>query len=980
MGAFVRRVLTLLAFALLLAPAVAVAQSTVSGVVTDSSGAVMPGVTVEAASPALIEKTRSVTTDDQGRYSIVDIRPGVYSVTFTLQGFSTISREGIQVTANVTVPLNAELRVGAVEETITVTGATPMVDVQQAAARQVLSREQLDVLPTARSFLSTGVVVSTAKITRPDMGGVQVGQASYLSARGRSANDNAIEVDGLDTRISNGISQSGYNNFAMVQDVTYQTSAMGPDAAGGGVRINMIPRDGGNRFSGDVFFGTSSSTLQSDNLTPGLRAAGLRSADALQYLFEVTPAIGGPIVKDKLWFFGSVKYSKVKVHPAGARFFSTGEPGYTVNDLHNVSGRVTWQATPRNKITAFVDRWFRSQDHTTAFTAGDGFAPGVDWETATSTYPARFAYLGYVKWTSPITNRLLFEAGLSDVHFPTFFGTPLPGIVKTPFTPEWYAGALRRDIVLNTFQGQSNFSGQDATQTSYNTSTALSYVTGSHNAKVGFSYRYGNADTNAPGANAHLTQQYRNGVADSVLVYATPHNVDTSIDELSVYAMDSWVLKRLTLNLGLRLDRFSGRVNPTTLPAGRFVAARDYRELSPVSPFFNMSPRLSAVYDLFGNAKTALKFSASKYNTPLSVFYFNPFAFNSVTPDTRIWLDRDLVPGTATASGNVLPTNGDNIAQDNEIGPRQNNRFGLAPEQRADPDLKREYSWDYTASVQHQVVNNLSVMAGWYAARTYDTQRTLNTLRSFNDYTSFQTVNPYDPTETLTVFRLNNNRVGVVDNLITNSDINRRDYQAFEASVNSRLTKGGNINFGWAAERVRRVTCDTPDPNQLRFCDHTGELYQEYGGVETIPFRHEFKLSLSQQLPLGFNVAASLISFAGNNLIIGQGGAGNQVGQTGSIAWNVPAALFPGGRTEVVNLPLESPGVVYLDRWNQFDLSVRRNFKVGRYEFRPALELYNLTNNAVVLSQNNTFGTAANLSPLSVLQGRFAKISMLLKF
>ncbi len=980
-GTFTKHIRTLLAAAvLLLTPVVASAQSTISGVVTDTSGGVIPGVTVEAASPALIEKVRSVSTDGQGRYAIVDLRPGVYSVTFSLQGFSTVIREKVEVAANVTVPVSADMQPGALQETITVTGATPMVDVQQAASRQVLSREQLDLLPTARSFLSTGVVVSTAKITRPDMGGVQVGQASYLSARGRSANDNAVEVDGIDVRISNGISQSGYNNFAMVQDVTYQTSAMGPDAAGGGVRINMIPRDGGNRFSGDLFVGTSSSRLQSDNLTPELRAAGLRSADSLRYLAEVTPSLGGPILKDKLWFYASPKFSKVKVHPAGARFFSTGEPGYTTNDLHNLSGRVTWQASERNKITAFVDRWFRSQDHTTAFTAGDGFAPGVDWETATSTYPARFAFLSYVKWTSPVTNRLLFEAGLSDVNFPTFFGTPLPGIVKPVGTPEWFAGALRRDIVLNTFVGQSNFSGQDTTQTSYNATTSLSYVTGSHTAKAGFSYRYGNADTNAPGANAHLTQQYRNGVPDSVLVYATPHNVDTSIDEFAVYGMDSWVLKRLTLNLGLRIDRFSGRVNPTSLPAGRFVAARNYPELHPVNSFTNLSPRLSAVYDLFGNAKTALKFSASKYNTPLSVFYFNPFAFNSVVPDTRIWLDRDLSPGTATPSGIGLPTNGDNIAQDNEIGPRQNNRFGLAPEQRADPDLRREYSWDYTATVQHEIIPNLSVMGGWYFARTYDTQRTLNTLRGISDYTPFQATNPYDPTETLTIYRLNQNRVGVVDNLITNSDINHRDYSAFEASVNSRVTRGGTLNFGWAAERVRRVTCDTPNPNELRFCDHTGALYQELGRVESIPYRHEFKLSLAQQLPYGFNVAASLISFAGNNLIIGQGGAGNQVGQTGSIAWAVPAGLFPGGRTEAVTLPLESPGVVYLDRWNQFDLSVRRNFNVGRYELRPALELYNLTNNAVVLSRSNTFGTALNLAPLSVLQGRFAKVSLLVKF
>jgi hypothetical protein len=980
MGTSAWRARTLLVVVVGLFPGVAAAQSTISGVVTDPSGAVLPGVTVEAASPALIEKTRTVTTDVQGRYSIVDIRPGVYSVTFSLQGFSSFSREGIQVAANITVPLNAELKVGSVAETITVTGATPMVDVQQAAQRQVLGREQLDVLPTARSFLSTGVVVPTAKISRPDMGGVQVGQASYLSARGRSSNDNAVEVDGLDVRISNGVSQSGYNNFAMVQDVTYQTSAIGPDSNGGGVRINMIPRDGGNRFAGDFFVGGSFDGWQKDNLTDELRAAGLRSADALQHLVEVTPAVGGPILRDKVWFFGSTKYSEVKVHPAGARSFSTGADGYTTNDLHNISARVTWQVTPRNKVTGYIDRWFKSQDHTITFTAGECCSPGVDWDTATSTYPAHNSYLSYVKWTSPVTSRLLVETGFAAVQFPTEFGTPLPGIVKDVGTPAWYAGALKQDISLNTFVGQSNFSSQYAEQPSYSVSSAVSYVTGSHNAKVGVSYRYANSDSSAPGANAHLTQQYQSRLPVRVLVYAVPHRVSTSIDEFAAFAMDSWVLNRLTVTGGLRLDRFGGRVNPMSLPAGRFVGERSFGELHPTDPFYDLSPRLSAVYDLFGNAKTALKFSASKYLTPLSVFFFNPFAPNSVTPDTRIWQDTDFIPGTTTPSGSVLPTNGDNIAQENEIGPRQNNRFGLAPEQRADSDLRREYSWDYSATVQHEIRPNLSVMAGWYYARTYDVQQTINVARSINDYTPFQVVNPYIPTEMVTIYRLNNDKVGVVDNVTTNSDVNHRDYQAYEASVTSRLLSDGVINFGWAMERARRVSCDTPNPNQLRFCDHTGQLYQELGQVEKFAYRHEFKLSMAQQLRYGFNVGLSFVSFAGAHRLVGAGGAANVVGSTGSVAWAVPAALFPGGITEAVTVPLLSPGVSYLDRWNQLDLSVRRNFRVGgRFELRPALEMYNLTNGAVVLSRNNNYGQALD-APLTVLQGRLTKLTLLVKF
>ncbi len=188
------------------------------------------------------------------------------------------------------------------------------------------------------------------------------------------------------------------------------------------------------------------------------------------------------------------------------------------------------------------------------------------------------------------------------------------------------------------------------------------------------------------------------------------------------------------------------------------------------------------------------------------------------------------------------------------------------------------------------------------------------------------------------------------------------------------------MNFGWAMERVRRVSCDTPNPNLLRFCDHTGELYQELGAVPDIPYRHEYKFSMAQELPYQFNVGASFISFSGANRLVGAAGGANVVGTGGSVAWPVPAAQFPGGITEAVTVPLLAPGISYLDRWNQLDLSVRRSFKVGqRFELRPALELYNVTNGAVVLSRNNNFGPALD-APLSVLQGRFTKLSVLVKF
>src|SRR5580765_4822570 len=146
------RLAALVLVAFVLAPLTAGAQSAIAGVVKDASGAVLPGVNVEASSPALIEKSRSVVTDAQGQYKIVDLRPGVYSVTFSLSGFATVQREGVELTANFTAAVNADLKVGAIEETVTVSGASPVVDVQNTQRRDVLTREVLDVLPTGRNY------------------------------------------------------------------------------------------------------------------------------------------------------------------------------------------------------------------------------------------------------------------------------------------------------------------------------------------------------------------------------------------------------------------------------------------------------------------------------------------------------------------------------------------------------------------------------------------------------------------------------------------------------------------------------------------------------------------------------------------------------------------------------------------------------------------------------------------------------------
>ena len=226
------------------APSRSEAQSAVSGVVTDASGAVLPGVTVEAASPVLIEKIRTTVTDTQGLYSLVDLRPGVYSLSFTLTGFTPLRREGLVVSSNVNLPVNVELKVGGLEETLTVSGQAAVVDVRNSARTAVLPRDILDALPTSRTYTTAGAIIPGIKLTKPDIGGTQAVQQAYPVSHGMvNHGDNIMLVDGMPVKL-NGTTSQAYTNFSMVEEVTYQTTGIAADTSGGGVRVNMIPKDG----------------------------------------------------------------------------------------------------------------------------------------------------------------------------------------------------------------------------------------------------------------------------------------------------------------------------------------------------------------------------------------------------------------------------------------------------------------------------------------------------------------------------------------------------------------------------------------------------------------------------------------------------------------------------------------------------------------------------------------------------------------
>src|SRR5438874_5494080 len=414
---------------LMLLPATAWAQAdtgNIAGVVRDTTGAVMPGVTVEATSPALIEKVRSATTDSQGLYRIVDLRPGTYTVVFTLTGFSTLRRNGIELTTGFTATVNADLRVGTIEETVTVTGASPVVDVQNVQQQITLSRAMLDALPTSRrpAQLVTLIVGANAGGTNfHDVGGVG-SDRGFFGVHGQRPDDMTYNVAGMDSRVFSG---GGFQyNAHTFQEVVVETAAGSAEATTGGVQINIVPKDGGNRFSGSLSAEFTGPGLTSDNLTDDLRARGLTAAPSGRRYYDVGGGLGGPIKRDTLWFFVASRREDRSLYQVGNYYnklqgtlfyepdFS--RPAYNRDYSTDYSLRLTWQAAAKHKIVLAHTQHPACQC-TFAILEQVSPLPLVAPEAvAEHHYDPQF--LSTANYTYPATNRLLIEASgsMSSYH------------------------------------------------------------------------------------------------------------------------------------------------------------------------------------------------------------------------------------------------------------------------------------------------------------------------------------------------------------------------------------------------------------------------------------------------------------------------------------------------------------------------------------------------------------------------------------
>src|SRR5688572_247667 len=423
---------------LLLLPAVAHAQATLSGLVRDTSGAVLPGVTVEASSPALIEKTRSATSDANGRYSIPDLRPGAYRVTFTLSGFKTVVNEGVELSGTGVFTVNADLAIGSVQETVTVTGDTPVVNLESTTRQAVLDQELVTAIPSSRTPFTVGVLIPGVRrgaFMSQDVGGSVVQEVASLEANGGRTADQRMMVNGvaLSSMIAGGWGGGAVPNATGTAEFAIDVSGVDAQAATGGVRINFIPRDGGNQFSGTLVGSFAGEDFASDNFTGSdVQSRGLSAPNRIKQNGDFNPGFGGPIKRDSLWFFLSARYLFAENYVAGMfvnenvnrldrfDYVPSTQQAILHQDQQIAQGRLTWQINQKNKIGV-----------TTDFEAFCACSTGISATTAPEAgVDRRFPLQRFVTmdWNSPVSNRLLLEA--SAIHRVERWGGMHPQVGK----------------------------------------------------------------------------------------------------------------------------------------------------------------------------------------------------------------------------------------------------------------------------------------------------------------------------------------------------------------------------------------------------------------------------------------------------------------------------------------------------------------------------------------------------------------------
>ena len=889
---------------------------TITGRALDTSGGVLPGVNVSISGPAMIGGARDAVTDALGTFRFTQVPPGVYGVKFELPSFRTLTVSSVVVNAGATVTVNGPLQLDTLAESITVTSQTPTIDLQSTTVGVNWSEEQMENLPYGRGIRGLARLVPGLSPTQFDVGGNTVGGSTTTGARsyGRSGGE-LIKFDGV-------VWDQFFGDYNTYDQVQVSGAAKGADAQSPGATLSFVVKSGSNKFAGAYLLAWQDGAFQGNNVTDELRQQGFDPGNNKFTRYnDVSLDLGGPILRDKLWFYAAYGYNYSGLLIPGFISIKTNEQVEFFTRLDNPTLKLTYQMSKNNKLelTEQVNRKWQPYRNASSFVPAEATQNQKAW---TQIGPA-------LKFTRIMSQSMTLDASVnrSGYWWPDYAWTSDPRI--TDLTTTHTRGAfleLKREPVRWGWNGTWSW---------YRTFGKMNHeiksgVLGYHSTNYVETYGYPNQQVyryrSLPGDADFFARP------DSVQVFEYPNNTNAGIRYDSWYANDSVNLTpQLTVNAGVRFDRYSSWLpEQGNLGTGPFATPRIYPENTSFPTYNAWSPRLSMVYDLTGSGRVALKASYGRYAANGSGVNAaaGPVA-NSVNPAASListytrWDGR--IPYTPVAADLVSVT-------------------GQSRDSRLDPNLKGEYLDEYTGGVDLGFGSDMSLRLNVVRKGDYRGSKELNVALPYEAFTDM--VRGIDPGRDNLVGTADDGvvqvwsvprsypRFGQVQSLFTNAAPGEGDdrFTAFETTFSKSLSHGWSMLASYQIDKRDVKNIAPRNPNEAKY---NWELPETYQGVR-----------LSGTVDLPWNILAATTFTAQ------QGEYYNRIVQ-------VRDAL-----NTLVNVTVEGQAGRYdWVKLSDLRLSKRIAIRQGR-TFEAMFDVFNLTNSSVVLRRVTTNGPNYN-KPLS---------------
>lgn len=918
-------------------PAAGQGVGAIAGTIMDSSGAVLPGAAVTLSSTqGTLGSNQEAVADARGAYQFIRLVPGIYIVRAQLAGFRTAEQQNIAVTADQTARADLLLTLGPLEEGVVVSGAAPMLDTTSALRQTSLSQEILEALPNRIDVWSITRVIPSVVVSKVDVGGSESFQQSGITVHGTNT-EGGYYIDGMDVSHMDGAGAGAtfYIDPYAYAENNFMLGNSPAESPRGGLVFNMISRTGTNQFHGGTDFAGMNAAMGFQNVSGALENELLRSVPAgvraarpdlkatadIRYLYDTGMWLAGPIKQDKLWFSTSLHYQRILQYLLS--FNPDGSQVPDDNDLFNSSSKLAWQVNRSSQFSYFYTIQHKVNGHRAS--------TSMFSESGATTRNIKLPQVHQLKWTSTASSRLVFDVSGSVFRVEDTFMWPKEGDTPSCIGADNRANSIACtsgfiagfDQVTNTLlRILPTYSISQMRRTVVQGS--VGYFTTAHDIRGGVQLNHGSLSPYRYSSSG-MRAVYRDGVPDSVNTYNTPNYSHMKDREMAYYAQDRWrPTRKLTLNIGVRAETNYGWMNAACQPQTQFIDATCYAPLKGFPDWIAVNPRFSVVYDVGGDGRTALKFAANRYITPVGksvVERVNPI---NLVSDTRRWTE--CSPGQTSA----CDLNRDRLPQLNELGPSSG--YPLGVRNRYAPDTDWPWSRELSAEVQRQFPGNLVATVGYTHREKLGQLGSRNMAVPTNSYIPM-TVTEVNSSRSVTVFNQAPGLRGEFDVLWANEAALDSTYNGTDVTLQKRLSEGwmlmGGISVGKNIGDIYAAADDLNNPNfQFRRGVQGNDVpfSLRLSGIYELPYR--VTLSATYQRQSGFPEITS-VSVGNNTIPLTQG---------------------------TTTITVDPRGTARLPDLNQLDFSLRKPFRMGNKMFAPRFDAYNLLNNATVTGRTTTLG------------------------